>query len=133
MKKVSLDTVGLIALWDESDQWNAVATKAYELMRLRKTRIVTTSWILVECGNAASRRPYRHEVSKLRRLLERAGNLIIPSDSQVDAAWEDYARRGPGAAGIVDLVSFIVMRELGITDAFSNDVHFRTEGFITLF
>lgn len=38
-----------------------------------------------------------------------------------------------GSAGIVDHVSFSVMRRLGITEAFTNDRHFAAAGFITLF
>ena len=37
------------------------------------------------------------------------------------------------AAGIVDQVSFVVMRRLGLTRAFTNDWHFRAAGFETLF
>lgn len=33
----------------------------------------------------------------------------------------------------VDNVSFVVMRRLGITDAFTNDRHFKAAGFNTLF
>ncbi len=36
-------------------------------------------------------------------------------------------------AGIVDQVSFIVMRRWGITEAFTNDRHFQAAGFRALF
>jgi predicted nucleic acid-binding protein len=32
-----------------------------------------------------------------------------------------------------DHISFVVMRRLGITEAFTNDVHFQAAGFTTLF
>ena len=32
MRVVFLDTVGLLALWDESDQWHESASYAYELL-----------------------------------------------------------------------------------------------------
>jgi uncharacterized protein len=35
--------------------------------------------------------------------------------------------------GIVDHVSFTIMRRLGISKAFTNDGHFRAAGFETLF
>jgi predicted nucleic acid-binding protein len=34
---------------------------------------------------------------------------------------------------VVDHVSFIVMRQLGMTEAFTNDRHFRAAGFVPLF
>jgi len=44
------------------------------------------------------------------------------------------SRRGqPGQAGIVDQISFAVMRRLSIIDAFTNDRHFREAGFNPLF
>jgi len=36
-------------------------------------------------------------------------------------------------AGIVDQVSFEVMRRIGVTQVYSNDRHFRAAGFETLF
>ncbi len=43
-------------------------------------------------------------------------------------------RRGAASqAGIVDRVSFEVMRRLGISQAFTNAAHFRAAGFETLF
>ena len=41
--------------------------------------------------------------------------------------------RDATSAGIVDQVSFAVMRRLGITDAFTNDRHFKAAGFRALF
>ena len=39
----------------------------------------------------------------------------------------------PARPGIVDYVSFAVMRRLGIRQAFTNDRHFQEAGFETLF
>lgn len=36
-------------------------------------------------------------------------------------------------AGIVDHVSFVLMRRLGITEAFTHNGHFTAAGFTTLF
>ncbi len=57
----------------------------------------------------------------------------MPTTQDWDLAWAAYARGDAGEAGIVDHVSFIIMRRLGITDAFTNDRHFKTAGFNTLF
>lgn len=54
-----MDTVGLLALWDESDQWHQPAQRAFEKLKADKTVLTTTTLILFECGNAAARRPYR--------------------------------------------------------------------------
>jgi predicted nucleic acid-binding protein len=89
--------------------------------------------VLLECGNAAARRAYRDSVIDLRRQLQRKGLLIKPSEADCDAAWTAFERRQTPTAGIVDHISFEVMRRLGIQEAFTNDQHFAAEGFQVLF
>jgi len=66
-------------------------------------------------------------------LLEHAGSLIVPTPADWQVGWSAYRRGQADNAGIVDQVSFVVMRRLGITHAFTNDKHFRAAGFTTLF
>ena len=94
---------------------------------------MTTSFILLECGNAAARRPYRAKIGELRRTLEQRQEVVVPGADDWDRAWAAYDRGEAGQAGIVDHVSFIVMRRLGMTEAFTNDRHFQAAGFTTLF
>lgn len=133
MTDVFLDTVGLIAVWDTADQWHPAADDAYRQLLSRRRRLVTTSPVLLECGNAAARRPYRPRVNELRLALMAGGLLIEPTPADLGTAWADFDRGAPGQAGIVDHVSFAVMRRMGIAEAFTNDRHFRAEGFTTLF
>lgn len=94
---------------------------------------MTTSLVLMECGNQAARRHFRKDVVALRVRLKAMQCLIEPDDGDLDAAWDAFARGEAGQAGIVDHVSFVVMRRLGLTRAFTNDAHFRAAGFETLF
>jgi predicted nucleic acid-binding protein len=133
MSGVFVDTVGLLALWNESDQWHATARLAFEEIAERETELLTTSFVLLECGNAAARKPYRDEASRIRDKFEDAGTLIWPTDADWQSAWNAYDRGEADAAGIVDHVSFVVMRRLGLSRAFTNDKHFRAAGFEALF
>jgi uncharacterized protein len=133
MSPVFLDTVGLIALWDAADQWHANAEPIFlNLVKTGRT-LLTTTLILYECGNAAARRPYRTTVDDLRASLAAKDWLIDPTAADLDAAWMDYRTAGAAAAGIVDQVSFQVMRRLGLTEAFTNDGHFQAAGLTVLF
>ncbi len=124
----------MVAVWDIADQWHAAAAPVFnELLLRRDARLVTTTLVLYECGNAAARRPYRHLVSSLRKDLGLAGDLYDPTPDDLDRAWAAYARGEAGQAGIVDHVSFAVMRRLGVTDVFTNDRHFQAAGFTLLF
>ena len=130
---VFLDTVGLLALWDKSDQWHIAAERAFTDLLTNGNELVTTTFILLECGNAAARRPYRREVDLLRAHMAAGDFLIWPTDEDWRQAWDAYRRGQADQAGIVDHVSFVVMRRLGLMRAFTNDRHFRAAGFITLF
>jgi uncharacterized protein len=133
MNAVFMDTVGLIAVWDVADQWNAAADIAYQDLLQRGQRVVTTTLILWECGNAAARRPYRNRVNALRHSLTQERLLIEPTLPEIELAWTAYDRGETGNAGIVDQISFQVMRRLGISEAFTNDKHFQAAGFTILF
>jgi predicted nucleic acid-binding protein len=133
MKNVFLNTVGMIAVWDDTDQWHDVAQAAYELLFSQGRKLTTTPFVLGECGNASARRTYRSDVCELRRSLIQEGLLIEPTAQEIEAAWEDYEQGKAAQAGIVDHVSFQVMRRLGITDVFTNDKHFQAAGFTVLF
>lgn len=133
MKTIFMDTVGLIALWERDDQWHNVAMAAFQRLMSDQVRLVTTPQVLLECGNAAARRPYRQDVVEFRQRLADLGSIIEPTDEEVSSAWHAYAHGTRGQAGIVDLISFVVMQRLNLTHAFTNDRHFAVNGFQTLF
>jgi uncharacterized protein len=130
---VFLDTVGMIALWDEADQWHALAQKAYDDLKAVRPEVITTIDVLLECGNAAARRPFRPAVKKWREALSASNAIVDPTPNDRSIAWAAYDRGDAANAGIVDHVSFVVMRRLDICQAFTNDRHFTAAGFETLF
>lgn len=130
---VFLDTVGLIALLDTDDQWHAAANSAYQAIKAAGRDFVTTSFILLEAGNSASRTSFRQHVSAIRRELMERNQLVFPMMSDWESAWSMYEQHAANRAGIVDCVSFAVMRRLDLTEAFTNDQHFAAAGFTPLF
>src|SRR5262249_45943269 len=121
MSPVFLDTVGLIALWDTDDQWHTAAESAFERLVARRQSTVTLTLIPLECGKPAARRTFRSDVCALRQTLEHRNELIVPTEDDWSNAWAAYERGEAGQAGIVDHVSFVIMRRLGLTAAFTND------------
>ena len=130
---VFLDTVGLLALWDATDQWHNSATAAFDQIVSARRSVVTSSYVMLECANAAARRSYRSDVIDLRVELVAGGVLYEPTVAEIEAAWREYRRGTATAPGIVDLVSFEIVRRLQIQDAFTNDRHFKASGFQALF
>ena len=78
MNPLFLDTVGLIALWDEDDQWHEAASRAFREFRAARAPLLTTSYVLAECANAAARTEFRLEVESLLVSLEAAGAARVP-------------------------------------------------------
>jgi predicted nucleic acid-binding protein len=133
MKPIFLDTVGLIALWNADDQWHQLAAEALERIIHFQNDFVTTSAILLECGNAAARQPFRHEVDLLRLKFEVGKRVIFPTDEDWQNAWQAYRAGEADQAGIVDCLSFTIMHRLDLNQAFTHDHHFQAAGFETLF
>ncbi len=130
---IFLDTVGLLAVWDESDQWHRAAQVCYSELLASRAELVTSSFVMLECGNAAARKPYRSAVSRLCRQMQAGDRLIVPTIDDWQSAWLAYEHGEADRAGIVDHFSFAVMRRMGLTKAFTNDRHFQAAGFETLF
>ncbi|MCA9235221.1 MAG: PIN domain-containing protein [Planctomycetales bacterium] len=133
MSDVFLDAAGAIALINTSDQWHRAADAAYQLLKQSHREFITTAPVLLETGNAFSRTRYRENVGNLWTSFAAGGKIIFPSSDDYDEAWRLYRRGEAGDAGIVDCISFAVMRRLGLTEAFTNDQHFSAAGFVTLF
>ncbi len=131
--RIFLDTVGLLALWDRSDQWHLPATQAFKTFSEHRASLYTSTLVLLECANAAARRPYREVVAAFWREMKAAGRIFHPTEEDLDDAWSDYGRRSAGEPGVVDLISFRAMRHFAIERAFTNDRHFRDAGFQVLF
>jgi predicted nucleic acid-binding protein len=133
MSLVFMDSVGLLALWSETDQWHKPAEHSFTEITRNKATLLTTTFVLLECGNAAARRGFRDEANLLRDTYETAGALIWPTETDWQQAWLAYQRGEADSAGIVDHVSFAVMRRLGISKAFTNDRHIKAAGFEPMF
>ena len=130
---VFLDTVGVLALLDMRDQWHTAAEAAWERILSDQEDFLTTSLVLVECANAAARRPYRAAVVELRTSLMEESAVIDPSREEWEQVWQNYALGDAAGAGVVDHLSILIMRRYGLTRAFTNDRHFQAAGIETLF
>jgi predicted nucleic acid-binding protein len=133
MRRIFLDTAGLIARWDSRDQWHEPAKQAFLRLATPDVQFITTSYVLLECGNTFARFAQRSVVARFRQELEVGGLLIHPNESDWINAWQAYERGEARQAGIVDQVSFQVMRRFKIQEAFTNDDHFSAAGFQVLF
>lgn len=64
MIPVFIDTVGLLSLWNAKDTWHDAASGAFASLSTAGTDFVTTSYILLECGNSPARTRFRSDVMR---------------------------------------------------------------------
>jgi len=96
--------------------------------------IVTTAWVLNELGSHLAKPPNRELFLEMRiALRENERVTIVPMGQELfDRGIELYGEGLDKEWSITDCISFIVMREQGITDALTGDHHFEQAGFKAL-
>ena len=129
--RIFLDTSFVIALINEKDQYHDQA-EAWSF-RFANSALLTTGAVLLEIGNAMAR-DFRAEALSIIRVLSRSSRVeIVEIDSNLMekglAVYEKYADK---RWGLVDCVSFVVMREAGVTQALTFDQDFEQAGFTVL-
>ncbi|HMS39850.1 MAG TPA: type II toxin-antitoxin system VapC family toxin [Pyrinomonadaceae bacterium] len=132
--EVFLDTGYTIALSVESDEHHKRAVELAEQLEAEQTRLITTRAILLETGNALSKERYRKSAIELLVALEEDPLVeIVPLSEELFAkAFNLFSNRTDKEWGLVDCVSFIVMRERGLTEALTPDKHYEQAGFRAL-
>jgi len=124
---VFVDTSALIAHLDVDDPRNGQAQATLDSLS-RTDDLVTTNYVQVEALAVARRRLGRAAGAALIEALFPILNTVWV-DSRVHALALAMYREGNNAASLVDHVSFVVMRQLGIQDVFAFDGDFVTQGF----
>ncbi len=131
MKAVFLDTSFVVASVNKSDQLHEKA-KTFALL-YDEQPVVTTSAILLEVGNSLARRDKARAAEVIRSFIESKEIKVIYVDEDLlREAFDLYAKYTDKTWGLVDCVSFIVMRREGVTDALTADVDFVQAGFNAL-
>ncbi|MBC6418992.1 MAG: type II toxin-antitoxin system VapC family toxin [Prochloron sp. SP5CPC1] len=123
-----VDTGYIIALINKNDQYHE---QAVELSGLYENfPLVTTEAILLEVGNALSRRHRRQALSIIDYFQTSPEVTVVPLTADLFAsAIGLYATHSDKTWGLVDCVSFVVMEERQISVALAFDSHFIQAGF----
>jgi uncharacterized protein len=131
MRVVFADTYYFLALLDSSEKCHADAVAA---ARDAELQIVTTEWVLTEFGDAYCRPDDRGDFIWLyRSLLNHPRVKIIPADTFLFQRGVDlFGQRGDKNWSLTDCLSFVSMRDEGITEALTGDRHFEQAGFTIL-
>ena len=97
-------------------------------------RIVTTEWVLAEFGDAYCRPADRADfIAFYHALTKNPRARIIPADTALSQrGLELFEKRQDKCWSLTDCLSFVCMREEGLTEALTGDKHFEQAGFAVL-
>ncbi len=131
MREVFADTSFYVALVNIRD---ALHRSAIDFARTFRGRVVTTEFVLVELGNNLSRSRHRAKFVKLvEDLRSHPAMRIVPISTELfDAGLAIYAQRSDKHWSMTDCISFVIMKEMRVTEALTADRHFEQAGFAVL-
>ncbi len=131
MTRLFADSYFFFALLNPRDLAHA---KAVDISRQNRGSLVTTAWVFTELADGLATTPRRQV---FRRVLDdfeaNRANLIVPANLETfEKGVELYNERPDKEWSLTDCISFIVMKEEGITEALTGDHHFEQAGFSIL-
>ena len=136
MAAIFVDTAGWAHLMDASQAHHLLAAEIYRDARQKGRQLLTTNYVITELI-ALLDSPLHIPRSTIIAFIEGLRSSpyvdIVHIDARFDEkAWQLLKAREDKRWSLVDCASFVVMEELGITDALTSDHHFEQAGFIRL-
>jgi predicted nucleic acid-binding protein len=131
---VFVDTGGFLALWDTSDEHHSIALLVQKDLERKRRPFLTTDYIVDETATLLLNRHSHSAAADFLDTIRRTDALRLEWVDQerffAAAAW--FQRHADKEWSFTDCVSFVVMRELKIRDAFTTDHHYSQAGFTAL-
>jgi uncharacterized protein len=131
------DASAFIALSNNRDSMHQKALSTSANLANEKARILTTSAVLTEVANwlskIGSRRLAQDIIVYTRQSSEKGLADIIHVDEELwQRGWQLFQDRLDKEWGLTDCISFVIMTDYKVTEAFTADKHFEQAGFIRL-
>ena len=129
--KTFIDTLFVIALINQRDQYHERAVELAAAYQGR--RFVVTDGVLLEIGNALARKYRQQAVEVIEDFLSSEDVDVVRLTPDLFAqAFDLYKLHEDKEWGLIDGISFAVMRAAEIQDALTFDQHFVQAGFRAL-
>ena len=132
--EVFVDTSGLYALVDKKDAYHPAARTVVERVLRAGRRLVATDYVLAEAVNLANARAGSRVAVRVLDLIEQSAGIRIEwiGTSRFDLTKAFFRKHADHEYSFTDCTSFVVMRELKLSQALTTDKHFSQAGFETL-
>jgi uncharacterized protein len=125
---IFIDTSFIIALINERDQYHSQALDLAD--RYIDQAVLITDAVLLEIANSLARRYKNEAVQVIEEFLASENVAVIRLTPDIfDRSFELYKTRPDKEWGLVDCVSFIVMRDRDVHNVLTFDQHFTQAGF----
>ena len=100
-----------------------------------RSHILTTDWVLMEVADALAKSEGRSRIRDfILHLRQSKGCEVVPASREtLDRALDLFHQHADKEWTLTDCVSFVVMREPGVSSALTEDHHFEQAGFAVLF
>lgn len=132
--EVFVDSAAFFALWDASDAHHLAALRLQATLRRRRRRFLTTEYVVDETVTLLRVRHSHAAATDFLDTIERSEALQLEwiGPQRFHAAAALFRKHSDKEWSFTDCVSFAIMRELRIRDAFTTDRHFEQAGFVPL-
>lgn len=126
--RIFVDTSFVLALINVRDQYYDQAAALSS--RFDSSLLITTDAVLLEIGNALAK-DFRKEAVEVINVLRNSKRVeVVQIDEGLfEKGLKVYEKYSDKIWGLVDCISFIVMKENGITEALTFDGDFAQAGF----
>jgi predicted nucleic acid-binding protein len=126
-----IDSGGFYALISPDSESHELAVEIMQTAAQERRRAVTTDYIIDETATLLRARGLTKLVAEFFRLTEESQALRVEwtSPDRFAAARKFMLKHLDQGFSFTDCVSFVVMKELRLTDALATDNHFRIAGF----
>lgn len=126
-----IDTLFVVGFTNDRDQYHEKALELSEIYD--KKHLITTDAVLLKIGNTLSGKFRQQSIQVIENFLESEEIEVIRLNEYLfEKAFELYKNHTDKSWGLVDCISFVVMKEHGVTDALTCDKHFVQAGFRAL-
>jgi hypothetical protein len=126
-----MDTSYILALYDKNDKYHA---KANELKKSfnDSDKFVLSDAVILEIGNGLSEPKFRKDVISFITEIRSSTNFrIFPLSKRIlQGGLNIFSSFQDKYWGLVDCISFFIMKEQNISNALTADSHFKQAGFI---
>jgi predicted nucleic acid-binding protein len=133
-REIFIDTSGLYALVNRKDSHHAAARTVVERLIRAGRRFVASDYIVAESVNLANARGGAPVAVRVLDLIEQSTAIRLEwiAANRFDATKTFFRKHADHAYSFTDCTSFVLMRELKISQALTTDRHFAEAGFDVL-